>query len=124
MGNCVVVELFMSKKKYVRIFDVMAPTLAPISSTPIKTRVTNAKFEMEKFNDTNNFGMWKCEVLDVLCQQELNRVLEGKPEDMDEKDWVKLNRQACSSIRLCLLKYQKYFVMKEISKEVLENVGE
>ena len=59
--------------------------------------MSNAKFEVEKFDMTNNFGMWQCEVLDVLIQQDL----EVKPDYMSEKDWAKLNRKACGTIRLC-----------------------
>ncbi|KAM1583756.1 hypothetical protein PS1_031576 [Malus domestica] len=36
-----------------------------------RTTVQNAKFEVEKFDGTNNFGMWQCEVKDVLAQQDL-----------------------------------------------------
>ncbi|XP_028111575.1 uncharacterized protein LOC114309870 isoform X1 [Camellia sinensis] len=43
-----------------------------------KTMVSNAKFELEKFDGTNNFGMWQCEVLDVPTQQELDIALEKK----------------------------------------------
>ena len=75
-----------------------------------RTMVSNAKFEVEKFDGINNFGMWQCEVSDVLIQQELDIALEDKPTDMDEKDWAKINRQACGTIRLCLAKDQKYFV--------------
>lgn len=46
----------------------------------------------EKFDSTDNLGMWQCKVLDVLYQQELGHALDDKPKDMDEKDWVKLNR--------------------------------
>ena len=48
--------------------------------------VTNTKFDVEKFDGTNNFGMWQCEVQDVLFQQELDVALEeSRPEDVDEK---------------------------------------
>ena len=57
--------------------------------------------------------MWQSEVMDLLFQQELNITLEEKLEDISEKEWVKMNRQACSSMRLCLAKDQKYFVMHE-----------
>ena len=70
--------------------------------------VTNTKFDVEKFDGTNNFGMWQCEVQDVLFQQELVVALEeNKPEDVDEKDWTRINRLACSMIRLCLSKELK-----------------
>lgn len=85
----------------------------PSSSSGRCTAVSNAKYEVEKFDGTNNFGMWQCEVMDVLIQQDLEITLEDKPGDMAEKDWDKINRPACGTIRLCLNKDQKYFVMKE-----------
>ena len=60
----------------------------------VRTSVSNAKFEVEKFDGTNNFGMWQCEVMDVLIQQELDSALEDKLEEMSDKDWDKINRQA------------------------------
>lgn len=84
-----------------------------------RTTVQNAKFEVEKFDGTNNFGMWQCEVRDVLAQQDLDMTLEDMPEDMDEAEWIRLNRVACSSIRLCLAKAQKYSVMRETSAKML-----
>ncbi|KAG8485591.1 hypothetical protein CXB51_018981 [Gossypium anomalum] len=89
------------------------------ASSSVKNTVTNAKFEVEKFNGTNNFGMWQCEILDVLRQQELDIALEEKPDKMDDKEWAKINRQACGTIRLCLAKEQKYSVMRETSAKKL-----
>jgi hypothetical protein len=90
--------------------------------TPVvRLVVSNAKFDVEKFDGRNNFGMWQCEVMDVLAQQELDVTLEDKPEEMSEADWKKLNRQACGTIRLCLAKDQKYFVMKETMAKELRN---
>ena len=51
--------------------------------------------------------------MDLLFQQELNVILEEKCEFISKKEWVKMNYQACNSIRLCLAKDQKYFVMHE-----------
>ena len=48
--------------------------------------VSNAKFEVEKFDGTNIFGVWQCEVMDVLVQQELDITLEDKLEGMSNKD--------------------------------------
>uniref|UniRef100_A0A5B7BZN6 Retrovirus-related Pol polyprotein from transposon TNT 1-94 n=1 Tax=Davidia involucrata TaxID=16924 RepID=A0A5B7BZN6_DAVIN len=94
----------------------------PISSSyGHRTTMSNAKFEVEKFDGSGNFGMWQCEVMDVLFQQELDITLEleDKPDDISEKDWIKMNRQACGTIRLCLAKDQKYFVMRETSAREL-----
>ncbi|KAG8480135.1 hypothetical protein CXB51_024911 [Gossypium anomalum] len=64
-------------------------------SSSAMTTVTNAKIEVEKFDGTNNFGMWQCEIMDVLCQQELDIALEEKLDKMDDKEWAEINRQAC-----------------------------
>ena len=40
---------------------------------------------------------------------------------MSNKDWEKINRQACGTIRLCLAKNQKYFVLREIVRLNLFN---
>ena len=82
------------------------------SSGFARTTVQNAKLEVEKFDGTNNFGMWQCEVKDVLAQQDLLAALGEKPEAMSKPEWEKLNLWACSSIRLCLAKTQKYFVQR------------
>ena len=82
--------------------------------------VTNTKFDVEKFDGTNNFGMWQCEVQDILFQQELDVALEeSRPEDVDEKDWIRINRLACGTIRLCLSKELKYPFMRETSASKL-----
>ncbi|KAG2664937.1 hypothetical protein I3760_16G105900 [Carya illinoinensis] len=81
--------------------------------------VSNAKFEVEKFDGTSNFNMWQCEIMDVLIQQELDIASEEKPYDMTENDWRKLNTKAYSTIRLCLTKEQKYFIMRETNANEL-----
>ena len=84
-----------------------------LANNPPKLSVSSARFDVEKFDGTNSFGMWQCEMLDILVQQGLDFVLEDKPSSMDETEWVKMNRLACGSIRLCLAKDVKYFVMRE-----------
>ena len=57
---------------------------------------------------------------DVLFQQELDVALEeSRPEDVDEKDWTRINRLACGTIRLCLSKELKYPFMRETSASKL-----
>ncbi|KAM1416154.1 hypothetical protein ACFX2I_007730 [Malus domestica] len=51
-----------------------------------RTTMQNAKFEVEKFDGTNNFGIWQCEVKDVLAQQDLLAALEEKPEAMSKSE--------------------------------------
>ena len=70
------------------------------------------KFDVEKFNGMNNFGMWQCEVQDVSIQQELDIPLEeDKLEEYIDKEWDHINRQVFCTIRLCLAKDSKDFVM-------------
>ena len=57
--------------------------------------------------------------MDVLIQQELDIALEDKLEEMSDKDWDRINRQACSTIHLCLAKDQKYFFMRETKAKEL-----
>jgi hypothetical protein len=57
--------------------------------------------------------------MDVLVQQELDITLEDKLEEMSDKDWAKINRQACGTIHLCLAKDQKYFVMRKMKAKEL-----
>ena len=57
---------------------------------------------------------------DILFQQELDVALEeSRPEDVDEKDWIRINRLACGTIRLCLSKELKYPFMRETSANKL-----
>ncbi|KAE8707953.1 putative beta-1,3-galactosyltransferase 20 [Hibiscus syriacus] len=56
------------------------------------------------------------EVLDALFQQGLDIVIEEeKPEYMEEKEWGTINRLACSTIRSCLSREQKYGYKNETS---------
>ncbi|TXG46509.1 hypothetical protein EZV62_027989 [Acer yangbiense] len=86
---------------------------ASTSNSWQRSSMSNAKFDIEKFDGTNNFGMWQCEVLDLLFREGSDIALNSKPKDISDEDWNYVNRQACGTIRLCLAKDQKYFVMKE-----------
>ena len=57
--------------------------------------------------------------MDMLVQMNLDFTLEDKPEDLDEKSRERINRLACSSIRLCLVKDQKYAFSKQNSANEL-----
>jgi len=94
-------------------------TSKSVGSTPVVRSIIYV--DVEKFDGKNNFGMWQCKVKDVLAQQEFDATLEAKPGEMSEADWRKLNRQACGTIRLYLVKDQKYFFMKETMARELWN---
>ena len=88
-------------------------------SSRARPSIGSAKFEVEKFDGTNNFGMWQYEMMDLLGQQELDIALEDKPDDMGDAEWKQINKWACGSIRMCLAKDQKFFIMKETSAKEL-----
>jgi len=63
------------------------------------------KINVAKFDGTNNFEMWRCEVMAALTASNLEDALrlEEKPEDTSEKDWDKMNQTARDIIRSCLI---------------------
>ena len=54
-----------------------------------------------KFDDTNNFDMWRCKVTDALTTTNLEDVFlfDKKPEKISEKDWDEMNQTVCGVIR-------------------------
>ncbi|CAL8150755.1 unnamed protein product [Prunus armeniaca] len=89
------------------------------SSAPNRHPIATTRLEVDKFNGSDNFGMWQCKVMYVLYQQELNMVLEDKPEDIDDKQWIRINLHVCASIRSFLDKELKYPYTKETSAKEL-----
>ncbi|CAL8139425.1 unnamed protein product [Prunus armeniaca] len=88
-------------------------------SAPNKHPIATTRLEVDKFNGSNNFGKRQCEVMDVLYQQELDMVMEDKPEDIDDKQWTRINLHVCAAIRSFLDKELKYPYMKETSTKEL-----
>jgi len=62
------------------------------------------KIDVVKFDGKNNFGIWRCKVMDALTTLKLEETLclEEKLEEISEKDWDKMNRMICDLIRSCL----------------------
>ena len=55
------------------------------------------KFEIEKFNGSNNFELWKVKMRDMLVQQGVAKALVGKtkkPYDMSNEDWNQIDEKA------------------------------
>jgi len=78
-----------------------------------------------KFDGTNNFSLWRCEVLDAINTQNLEDTLElqEKPTKMKEKIWKKMNRTTYEVIRSYLIQDLKYDVLNEISaKKIWETL--
>ena len=44
-------------------------------STTVKTMNPHPRIDVVKFNGTNNFGMWRCEVMDALNASNLEDTL-------------------------------------------------
>ena len=69
---------------------------------------------MEKFNGTENFGLWQIRVKNLLAQQGCLKALrDAKPAKMDAEDWEELQLQAAGTTRLCLSDQVIYHVMDE-----------
>ena len=53
-------------------------------------KMTNTKFEVDKFTGKNNFSLWKLKVRDLLVQQGLHKALDEvnkKTASMTSSDW-------------------------------------
>ena len=81
---------------------------------------------MVKLDGRNNFGMWRCEVMDALTASNLEDtlLLEKKRETTTEEDWDKMNRTTCGLIRSYLTQDIKYNVLYEISARQLWKILE
>nr|GEX15600.1 retrovirus-related Pol polyprotein from transposon TNT 1-94 [Tanacetum cinerariifolium] len=88
----------------------------PTYSSCARPVLTNARLAVEVFDGTGHFGMWQSEVLDALFQQGPDIAAEeSKPEDVEERNWLTINRLACGTIRSCLSREQRYAFSKETS---------
>ena len=104
-----------------KVEDQKSKAITPAaSSLSFMTRMGNARVPVEVFDGTGHFGMWQSDVLDALLQQGLEIALEKeKPDTVDETEWRTLNRFACSTIRICLSKEQRYAFAKETSASTM-----
>ena len=84
------------------------------------------KIDVVKFDGKNNFGMWRCEVIDALTASNLKYTLrlEKKTKATSEQDWDKMNRMACGLIRSYLTQDIKYHVLYETSARQLWEILE
>ena len=87
----------------------------------IKSNPHPLRIDVVKFNDKNNFDMWRCEVMDALTASNLEDTLwlEKKRDSTSEEDWDKTYRMACGLIRSCLTQDIKYHVLHETSARQL-----
>ncbi|GJX88874.1 retrovirus-related pol polyprotein from transposon TNT 1-94 [Tanacetum coccineum] len=64
--------------------------------------MTGAKFDIEKFDRTGDFGLWRIKMRALLIQHGCEAALEVLPEDMEAQAKTKLNKKAHSAVILCL----------------------
>ena len=77
---------------------------------------SSAKFNIMKFDGSENFKLWQRRVKDLLVQQGMVKALyETKPEGMTDIDWKELKAKAMATIQLFLGDDVMYHVMDEES---------
>ena len=84
-------------------------TVKSVNPHPLRIKVV-------KFDGKNNFGMWRCEVMDALTALNLEDTLrlEKKRNSTTEEDWDKMNWTTCGLIGSCLTQDIKYHMLHEI----------
>ncbi|GJS31121.1 retrovirus-related pol polyprotein from transposon TNT 1-94 [Tanacetum coccineum] len=65
-------------------------------------RMTGAKFDIEKFDGTGDFGLWRIKMRALLIQHGCEAALEVLPADMEAEAKAELNKKAHSAVILCL----------------------
>ncbi|GJZ08691.1 copia LTR rider [Tanacetum coccineum] len=64
--------------------------------------MTGAKFDIEKFDGTGDFGLWRIKMRALLIQHGCEAALEVLPEDMEAETKAELNKKPHSAVILCL----------------------
>ncbi|GKA32703.1 retrovirus-related pol polyprotein from transposon TNT 1-94 [Tanacetum coccineum] len=72
-----------------------------------------AKFDIEKFNGTGDFGLWRIKMRALLIQHGCEAALEVLPADMEAQTKAELNKKAHSVVILCLSNK----VLREVTRE-------
>ncbi|GJY91424.1 retrotransposon protein, putative, ty1-copia subclass [Tanacetum coccineum] len=75
--------------------------------------MTGAKFDIEKFDGTGDFGLWRIKMRALLIQYGCESALEVLPTDMEAEARAELNKKAHSAVILCLGNK----VMREVTGE-------
>ncbi|GJY23881.1 retrovirus-related pol polyprotein from transposon TNT 1-94 [Tanacetum coccineum] len=64
--------------------------------------MTRAKFDIEKFDGTGDFGLWRIKMRALLIQHGCEAALEVLPADMKAQTKAELNKKAHSAVIFCL----------------------
>jgi len=92
--------------------------VSELKVTDLRERSTEmaTKFEIEKFDGKNNFGLWQIKVRAIFVQQELDETLNGKeakPKEVTDAVWTKIEWKALSTLHLSLADEVLYNVASE-----------
>jgi len=91
--------------KFPQLYCDSLETMAEVNQSTVKTvNIHQLKIDVMKFDGTNNFDMWRYEVMDALTALKLEEsfLYDNKPEKISEKDWDKMNWTTCGVSRSCL----------------------
>nr|GEW84994.1 zinc finger, CCHC-type [Tanacetum cinerariifolium] len=65
--------------------------------------MTGAKFDIEKFDETDDFGLWRIKRRALLIQHGCEADLKVLPADIEAQTKAELNKKAHSAVILCLV---------------------
>ncbi|KAK5832857.1 hypothetical protein PVK06_016660 [Gossypium arboreum] len=78
------------------------------------------RFEIEKFDGETNFNLWQVQMMAILVQTSLKKVVTGKKhENLNQTEWEELDEKALSAIQLCLANTVLQEVLMENTSSVL-----
>ncbi|GJW65125.1 hypothetical protein Tco_0117009 [Tanacetum coccineum] len=101
-GNVAAVHLQDSKfpLKFTRICRLLNATMGyqelGFARLSGNLRMTGAKFDIEKFDGTGDFGLWRIKMRALLIQHGCEAALEVLPGDMEAEAKAELNKKAHS----------------------------
>ena len=77
------------------VFDCFEELVEKMAGEGTSMNPHPLRIDVVKFNSTNNFGMWRYEVMDALTTLNLEDTLqlEKKRASITEEDWDKMNLQ-------------------------------
>ena len=75
--------------------------IVKVNQSTVKTvNIHQSKIDVLKFDGKNNFGMWRCKVIDALTASNLeDALLFDKKLEISEKNWDKMNQTVYGVIR-------------------------
>ncbi|MBA0671209.1 hypothetical protein Goklo_024875, partial [Gossypium klotzschianum] len=77
------------------------------------------RFEIEKFDGETNFNQWEVQMMAILVQTDLKKVVTGKTtENLNQTEWEELDENALSAIQLCLVST----VLQELDENALSAI--